>query len=154
MCKMTNEEKESKFTTNPVLAVLELASKKGLKFDFDGDGTYETIDKIVSGKDGDAFATWAIYEKMSNGLTMKGMKDFINAGTKISFAKCKPGDLLVKHEANDAHVFIVINNNVSDEKFILADSNETGDEVRLSEHSYSRLSGTYVARDMSQVYGK
>ena len=63
---MANENKESEFTTNPVLAVLDLAAKKGLKFDFDGDGTYESLDDLVSGKDGDALASWAINEKLPN----------------------------------------------------------------------------------------
>ncbi len=150
---MANENKESEFTTNPVLAVLDLAAKKGLKFDFDGDGTYESLDDLVSGKDGDALASWAINEKLPNGISLKSAQAFINAGAKISFAKCKPGDLLVKHNAEGGHVFIVIKNDVVNQKFILADGT-TEDEVRLCEQPYSKLSGTYVARDMSQVYGK
>ncbi len=151
---MAKIENESEFTTNPVLAVLDMAAKKGLKFDFDGDGTYESLEDIVSGKDGNAFASWALNQETPNGVSMKTLPSFISSGAKTSFAKCKPGDLLVKHTGEDKHIYIVIKNDVTGQRFILADGVGNGDEVRLCEQSYSKLSGTYVARDMSQVYGR
>lgn len=146
--------KENEFSSEQVLAVLDLASKKGLKFDFDGDGHYESLEDLISGKDGDALASWAINKEMPNGLSMKSLPAYINSGAKISFAKCKPGDLLIKHTERDKHIYIVVKNDVTGQRFILADGVGNGDEVRLCEQTYSKLSGTYVARDMSQVYGR
>ena len=105
--------KENEFSSEQVLAVLDLASKKGLKFDFDGDGHYESLEDLVSGKDGDALASWAINKEMPNGLSMKSLPAYISSGAKISFAKCKPGDLLIKHTERDKHIYIVIKNGLS-----------------------------------------
>ena len=145
---------ENESSSEQVLAVLDLASKKGLKFDFDGTGHYESLEDLISGKDGDALASWAINKEMPNGLSMKSLPAYINSGAKISFAKCKPGDLLIKHAANEKHIYIVVKNDITGQKFLLADGIGSGEEVKLCEQSYSKLSGTYVARDMSQVYGK
>ena len=141
---------------NSALAVINLAAQKGLKLDYDWGGGHvskTSIDHIATGVDCSAFASWAVNQGAGGNFTTRTTGGLISTGAKTSYAQCKPGDLLVKHSNGSGHVYLVIQNDTKNQKFIVAEASGSATGVKLSQYAYSKISGTYVARDMSSIYG-
>lgn len=141
---------------NSALAVINLAAQKGLKLDYDfggGHQQYTSLDNVAAGVDCSAFASWAVNQGANGNFSTRTTASLINTGAKTTYAQCKPGDLLVRHSNGSGHVYLVVKNDTQNQKFIVAEASGSKVGVKLSEYSYSKISGTYIARDMSSVYG-
>ena len=154
--EITSKYKGRDAAVNSALAIINLAAQKGLKLDYDwggGHGSQASTDNVATGVDCSGFASWAVNQGAANGFTPRATGSLISTGAKVSYSQCKPGDLLVKHSNGSGHVYLVIQNDVENQKFIVAEASGSKVGVKLSEYAYSKISGTYVARDMSSIYG-
>ena len=137
---------------NSALAIIDFSKDTKLDYDFGGTGSVDNAIDSVAGKDGNAFASWAVNRGLTKGFSSKSTSNIINTGEKTSYTDCKPGDLLIKHSGGSGKMLFIVKNDNPNQKFIVAEANDNNN-VELSEYTYSKLSGTFVARDMSQVYG-
>ena len=154
--EITSKYKGRDAAVNSALAVINLAAQKGLKLDYDWGGGHvntTTLDHIANGVDCSAFASWAVNQGAGGGFTTRTTGGLISTGAKTSYSQCKPGDLLVRHSNGNGHVYLVIQNDTKNQRFIVAEASGSATGVKLSQYAYSKISGTYVARDMSSVYG-
>ncbi len=154
--EITSKYKGRDAAVNSALAVINLAAQKGLKLDYDWGGGHTSttsIDQIATGVDCSAFASWAVNQGAGGGFTTRTTGGLISTGAKTSYAQCKPGDLLVRHSNGNGHVYLVIQNDTKNQRFIVAEASSSNAGVKLSQYAYSKISGTYVARDMSSIYG-
>lgn len=140
---------------NCALGIMELAAEVGAKLDYDWGGGHTTItdvDHLANGVDCSAFASWAINQGASETFTTRTTASLVNVGTKISYEDAQKGDILVYNSGGSGHVVMIVDNDPETQQFLVVEASGSNAGVIMQTRSYSSMSGTYQARDLSSVY--
>lgn len=142
---------------NCALGIIDIASEVGLKLDYDwggGHANVTTLDHISSGVDCSGFASWAINQGAAEQFRTRGTISLVNVGKKIPYEDAQPGDILVYNNGSNGHVVMIIENDKANQRFLVAEAAGKDVGVIMQNRSYSSISGTYAARDLSSIYGE
>lgn len=139
---------------NSALAMLKLASDKGVKLDYKHQGTnrnpYVSTKYVVNGVDCNPWTSWVVDKGTPNGFQWRPVGGFHSVGERLNdWTKAQPGDVFV----SEGHVGVIIENNPENQQFLVAHASGTQIGIVLQPKSYSTLrSGGYSIRDMTSVY--
>lgn len=139
---------------NSALAMLKLASDKGVKLDYKHQGTnsnpYVSTAYVVNGVDCNPWTSWVVDKGTPNGFQWRPVGGFNYVGETLNdWTKAQPGDVFV----NEGHVGVIIENDPSNQQFVIAHASGTEIGIVLQTKTYSGLaSGGYQIRDMTKVY--
>ena len=131
---------------NCALTVMGMAAAKGLKLDYDWGGGHTdvtSLDAIASGVDCSAFASWAINQGSPGTFHTMTTYGLIDQGSREDYEDAKKGDILV----------MIVDNDPETQQFLVAEASGSDTGVILQTRSYSSISGSYQARDLSSIYG-
>ncbi len=137
---------------NCALTVMGMAAAKGLKLDYDWGGGHTdvtSLDAVASGTDCSAFASWAINQGSPDTFHTMTTTGLINQGSREEYENAKKGDILV----SNSHVVMIVDNDPETQQFLVAEASGSDTGVILRTRSYSSVSGSYQARDLSSIYG-
>lgn len=140
---------------NCALGIMSLASSVGVKLDYDwggGHGAYTTLDNVANGVDCSAFASWCINQGAGGDFATRNSASLKSVGNKTSYESAQKGDILVYNNGENGHVMIIVENDVANQRFVLAEASGSKAGVKLSSGSYSKYSNQYSARDLSEYY--
>ncbi len=140
---------------NCALGIMEMAADVGKKLDYDWGGGHSTItdvDDVATGVDCSAFASWAINQGSSETFTTRTTSSLINVGTRINYEDAQKGDILVYNTDGKGHVVMIVDNDPETQQFLVVEASGSNAGVVMQTRSYSSLSGTYQARDLSSIY--
>ena len=140
---------------NCALGIMSLASSVNLKLDYDwggGHGAYTTLDNVANGVDCSAFASWCINQGANKEFVARTTVGLENVGKKINYESAQKGDILVYNDDDNGHVMIIVENDVDNQRFVLAEASGQQTGVKLSSGSYSKYSNQYSVRDLSEYY--
>lgn len=140
---------------NCALGIMSLASSVDVKLDYDwggGHGAYTTLDNVANGVDCSAFASWCINQGAGGDFATRTTASLISVGERTSYESAQKGDILVYNNGEGGHVMIIVENDVINQRFVLAEASGAKAGVKLSSGSYSKYSNQYSARDLSEYY--
>lgn len=140
---------------NCALGIMKMASDVGVKLDYDWGGGHTAVanvDSVANGVDCSGFASWVINQGSSEDFRPRGTVSLVNVGKKISYEEAQKGDILVYNTNGSGHVIMIIDNNPETQQFLVAEAAGSNTGVIMQTRSYSSLSGTYAARDLSGIY--
>ena len=140
---------------NCALGIMKMASDVGVKLDYDWGGGHTSsanVDSVAKGVDCSGFASWVIDQGSAEDFRPRGTVSLINVGKKISYEDAQKGDILVYNTNGSGHVIMIIDNNPETQQFLVAEAAGSNTGVIMQTRSYSSLSGTYAARDLSEIY--
>lgn len=140
---------------NCALGYMSLAAEVGKKLDYDfggGHGVTTTNADVAYGVDCSAFASWCINQGSKNGFNTMATGGLIGVGNNVRYEEAQKGDLLVYHHGDSGHAMIIVDNDPTSQTFTVAEAANPTSGVVLSTKRYSDLSGTYYAKDLSDIY--
>lgn len=140
---------------NCALGIISLASSVDLKLDYDwggGHGAYTTLDNVANGVDCSAFASWCINQGATEDFATRTTASLKNVGEKTTYESAQKGDILVYNNGENGHVMIIVENDVENQRFVLAEASGANTGVKLSSGSYAEYSSVYSARDLTEYY--
>lgn len=140
---------------NCALGIMNMAASIGKMIDYHLEEPGHTyyhkefpLGELVNGTDCVSFVSWAINQGSSNPFVIYNTTEFKSKGKKTSFQKAQKGDIITF----DHHVALVVDNDPSSGKMLVAEAAGSGKGIVLCARSYKNLSGQAQARDMSEYY--
>lgn len=155
MNEIKSQYKGRDAAVNCALGIMEMAAAVGKKLDYDWGGGHTAVtslDQVATGTDCSSFASWAINQGANstfNTLTTAGL---INVGTNVKYENAQKGDILVYNSGGNGHVVMIVDNDPEKQQFLVAEASGSNAGVIMKTRSYSSLTGTYQARDLSSIY--
>ncbi len=140
---------------NCALGIMDIAADIGLKLDYDWGGGHSNdpnVDYVARGVDCSGFASWAINQGSAEYFRPRGTISLVNVGTKIPYEDAQKGDILVYNNGGSGHVVMIVDNDPESQQFLVVEAAGSEKGVVMQTRSYSSLSGTYQARDLSSIY--
>lgn len=140
---------------NCALGVMQMAADVGLKLNYDWGMSHALVtdaDAVASGGDSSSFASWAINQGTNGNFNSRCTDSLEYVGEKVSYEDAQKGDILVYNSGGSGRVVMIVDNNPETQQFLVAEANDEDDGVIVQKKSYASLSGTYQARDLSNIY--
>ena len=142
---------------NSTLALLQLASDKGVKLNYKHNSNlyntpYISTKEIISGIRCNGWASWCVDKGTPGGFQWRYGNAFKYVGQRIpkeNWTLAQPGDVFSSEE----HVGLIISNDPVNHKFIVAHASTWNEGIMLEEKDYNELSlKNFCIQDMTNVY--